>query len=77
MKFIQAHQMAKNTMRNGPIVSRCPSTMRVRELQHEGRDGDDEHQVEEQLERRGRAMVLVLIAAAHAHVEAAAALVGP
>ena len=60
MKFIHAHQMAKKTIRKPTSpCSACACSDRVMQPARRLGDGDDEDEIEEQLERRGRAVMLV------------------
>ena len=54
VKFIHAHQIAKNTWRNGSTAaSGMPAGDAVFELASERADRDDESEIEEQLELAG------------------------
>ncbi|GAA1693955.1 hypothetical protein GCM10009733_107230 [Nonomuraea maheshkhaliensis] len=60
MKFIHAHQMAKNTWRNGTSPGQAMTfSDGVRELRRDGRDRDHEGEIEEELVLARRAMRLV------------------
>ena len=67
MKFIHAHQIAKNTMRYDRTP--CPTWSvadQVVQVLRRLRDGDHEDEVEQQLERRRHAMGLGRVAGGHA-----------
>ena len=60
VKFTHAHQIAKNTCRNGTTeLERVAGPDRAREVVRQGRDGDHEGEVEQQLELARGAVWLV------------------
>ncbi len=66
MKFIHAHQMAKNTSgKRQQRITGVPVDQPVVEAAARLGDGDDERQVEEQLQRGGRPVFLVGVAGRH------------
>ena len=70
MKFIHAHQMAKKTMTKLSSVADVALREAVVPAGPQRlRDGDDEDQVEEQLERGRRAVRLVRVPGLHPPVE--------
>ena len=70
VKFIHAHQIPKNAIRKPTMPWRmCPSTSSWWSDADGLGDGDDERQVDEQLERRRRPVLLVRVANHRAHAD--------